>query len=100
MWRFGKYVILGGKNCNSRVKSLSMLVNKKKKKKKKKKTVHQQVMEERDSRARCPMKQLNFRKHLSKYQSLQKELMDIKQYNAYYVKIVLKKDIRYDYTRR
>lgn len=51
-------------------------------------------------KSRCPVKQLNFHEDLSKYQSLQKELMDIKQYNAYYVKIVLNKDIRYDYTRK
>ena len=42
-------------------------------------------------KSRCPVKQLNFHEDLSKYQSLQKELMDIKQYNAYYVKLVLKR---------
>ena len=42
-------------------------------------------------KSRCPVKQLDFDKDLSKYRSLHKELMEIKQYNAYYVKTVLKR---------
>lgn len=55
----------------------------------------QQTMDERELynrlKSRCPVKQLNFDKDLSKYPSLHKELMDIKRYNTYYVRMVLKK---------